>query len=90
MEEPDIEDSRNEVVFGRHKITDRKVALKRVSCKNYNQVIVKNKVSEEHALELCRKNKHTINLVERFKVFNDTIIVTDYLAGGNLYHYCVS
>ena len=61
-----------------------------MSGKNYNQAIAKNKVSEEHVLDLCRKNKHTINLVERFKILQDTVIVTDYMAGGNLYHYCVS
>ncbi len=61
-----------------------------MSYKNYNRALVKNKVTEERALDLCRKNKHTINLVERFKVFKDTVIVTDYLAGGNLYNYCVS
>ena len=81
------EGSCNPVWFAVHRISGRKVAIKAINSIKYHKQTFENQISEGKAMSLCQNSSHVVNFIEEFCIGDETFIVTQYMAGGDLLNY---
>ena len=75
------------VWLAKHRISGRKVAIKAIETARYHRQTVENQISEGQAMSLCQGSSNVLSLIEEFNIKDQTLIVTQYAAGGDLLNY---
>ena len=66
------------------KNTGGRVAIKAIEANKYDQLKLRNGISESQALKVCHPHKNVLAIIEKFWEKNYVFIVTKLCKGGDL------
>ena len=77
----------NDILFGYHRLTGGKVAIKVMDESKYIHLKQRNGISECLAQKICSANANVLSVIEKFKEQGQVFIVTKLIKGGDLTHH---
>lgn len=66
------------------KKTGGRVAIKAIEASKYDQLKLRNGISESQALKVCHPHKNVLAIIEKFQEKDHVFIVTKLSKGGDL------